>query len=69
MAVIWKLEDMTRKDELKHQISCTSKPQQWGKGGKREVEFHPVMTTSIEKPRHASDVLSKRKWGHDGQIS
>jgi hypothetical protein len=52
MAVIWKLEDMTRKGELKHQISCTSKPQQWGKGGKREVEFHPVMTTSIEKPRH-----------------
>ena len=68
MAVIWKLEDMTRKGELKHQISCTSKTQQWGKGGKREVEFHPVMTTSIEKPRHASDVSSKRKRGIHSQF-
>ena len=63
MAVIWKLEDMTRKGELKHAVSGTSKPQQWGKGGKREVEFHPVKATSIEKPRHTSDVSSKRKRG------
>lgn len=61
MTVIWKLEDMTRKGKLKHAVSCTSKPQQWGKGGKREVEFHPVMATSIERRRHASDVSSKRK--------
>ena len=61
MAVIWKLEDVTRKDELKYAASCTSKSQQWGKGGKREVEFHPVMATSIEKPTHISDVSSKRK--------
>ena len=33
MTVIWKLEDMTRKGKLKHAVSCTSKPQQWGKGG------------------------------------
>ena len=63
VAVIWKMEDMTRKGELKHAVSCTSKPQQWGKAGKREVEFHPLMATSIENPRHASDVSSKRKRG------
>ena len=61
MAVIWKLKDMTWKGGLKHTVSCTSKPQQWGKSSKREVEFHPVMATSIEKLRHASDVSSKRK--------
>jgi len=70
MAVIWKLEDMTRKGELKdcsEGLSCTSKPRQWGKGGKREIGFHPVMATSIEKPRHASDVSNKRKRGIHSQ--
>ena len=54
--------------ELKHVVSCTSKPQQWGKGGKREDEFHPVMTTSKEKPRQASNVSSKRKRGIHSQF-
>ena len=37
MAVICKLEDMTREGELKEcdNRKCKSKPQQWGKGGKR----------------------------------
>ena len=62
-AVIWKLEDMTRKGELKEcdNRTCTSKPQQWRKGGKREVSCSPVMSTSIVKPRHASDRPGKRK--------
>lgn len=70
MAVIWKLEDMTRKGELKEcdNRTCTSKPQQWGKGGKREVNCSPVMTTSIVKPRHASDGPGKRKRGIHSQF-
>ena len=69
MAVIWKLEDMTRKGELKEcdNRTCTSKPQ-WGKGGKREVNCSPVMTTSIVKPRHASDGPGKRKRGIRSQF-
>jgi len=61
---------MTRKGELKEcdNRTCTSKPQQWGKGGKREVNCSPVMTTSIVKPRHASDGLGKRKRGIHSQF-
>ncbi|KAL9980086.1 hypothetical protein ACROYT_G008629 [Oculina patagonica] len=70
MAVIWKLEDMTRKGELKESDTrtCTSKPQQWGKGGKRDVNFFPVMSTSVVKPRHASDGAGKRKRGVHSQF-
>lgn len=70
MAVIWKLEDMTRKGELKEcdTRTCTSKPQQWGKGGKRDVSLFPVMTTSVIKPRHASDVPGARKRGVHSQF-
>jgi len=70
MAVIWKLEDMTRKGDLKEcdNRTCTSKPQQWGKEGKREVNCSPVMTTSIVKPRHASDGPGKRKRGIHSQF-
>ena len=35
---------------------------------KREVNCSPVMTTSIVKPRHASDVPGKRKRGIHGQF-
>ena len=70
MAVIWKLEDMTRKVEFKDfdNRTGTSKLQQWGKGGKREVNCSPVMTTSIMKPRHASDGPGKRKGGIHSQF-
>ena len=55
MALIWKLEDMTRKSELKNitpdNRCCTSKPREWGKGSKWEVEFTPVMASKITKPR------------------
>ena len=41
MALIWKLEDMTRKSDVKNVTPnnrcCTSKPREWGKGSKREV--------------------------------
>lgn len=70
MAVIWKLEDMTRKGELKESDTrtCTSKPQQWGKGGKRDVNVFPIMTTSVVKPRHASDGAGRRKRGVHSQF-
>ena len=36
MAIIWKLDNMTKNSELQNSISdkrcCTSKPRQWGKG-------------------------------------
>ena len=65
MALIWKLEDMTRKSELKNitpdNRCCTSKPREWAKGGRREVEFSPVMALKITKPRHASDLPGSKK--------
>ena len=46
LAVIWKLEDITRKLELTNfspnNLPCTSKPRQWGKEHRREVQFHAV---------------------------
>ena len=57
MALIWKLEDMTRKSELKNII-----------GGKREVEFSPVMALKITKPRHASDLPGRKKRSIDSQF-
>jgi len=53
MADIWKLEDMTRKGELKecNNRTCTSKLQRWGKGGKRGVNCLsvPLMGQGKEK--------------------
>ena len=67
MALIWKLEDMTRKSELRNftpdNRCCTSKPRQWGKGHKREVEFHPVMASKVIKPRHSSDLPGRKRRG------
>ena len=72
MALIWKLEDMTRKSELKNitpdNRCCTSKPREWGKGGRREVEFSPVMALKITKPRHASDLPGRKKRSSDSQF-
>ena len=70
MAVIWKLEDMTRKEELEEcdNRTCISKPQQWSKGGKRVVNCSPVMTTCTVKPRHVSDGQGKRKRGIHSQF-
>lgn len=67
MAVVWKLEDMTRKSELiksvPDSLPCTSKPREWGKGNKREVEFHPVMASNLVKPRHSSDLPGRKRRG------
>ena len=63
---------MTRNSELQNSTPdnrcCTSKPRQWGKGNKREVEFHPVMASTIVKPRHASDLPAKKKRGIQSQF-
>ena len=72
MALIWKLEDMTRKSELRDftpdNRCCTSKPRQWGKGNKREVEFHPVMASNVIKPRHSSDLPGRKRRGVQSQF-
>ena len=72
MAVIWKLEDMTRKSELKNStpdnLPCTSKPRQWGKGHRREVEFHPIIASNIVKSRHGSDLPGKKRKGILSQL-
>jgi len=72
LAVIWKIEDMTRRSELTNSsvdsLPCTSKPKQWGKGHKREVEFHPVMACNIVKPRHASDLPGRKRRGVQSQF-
>lgn len=58
---------MTRKSELTKSrpngLPCTSKPREWGKGNKREVEFHPVMASNIAKPRHCSDLPGRKRRG------
>ena len=70
-----KLENMTRNSELQNftpdNRCCTSKPRQWGKGNKREVEFHPVMASTLVKPRHASDQYLlgiKEEYNHNFMI-
>jgi len=65
MALIWKLENMTRNSELQNSTPdnrcCTSKPRQWGKGNKSEVAFHPVMASTLVKPGHASGLPTRKK--------
>ena len=72
MALIWKLEDMTRKSELKNVTPdnrcCISKPREWGKGSKREVEFTPVMASKITKPRHVSDLAGRKRRSIESQF-
>jgi len=72
MALIWKLEDMTRKSELKivtpDNRCCTSKPRERGKGSQREVEFTPVMALKITKPRHASDLPGRKRRSIESQF-
>ena len=72
MAVIWKLEDMTRKSELTNSTPnnplCASKPRQWGKGHRRGVQFHPVMASNVVEPRHASDLPGRKRRGIQSQF-
>ena len=61
MAVIWKLDELSRKNEVKQvdNRSCTSKPRKWGIPGKRTVQHTPVMSQKLFKPRHTSDTPGK----------
>ena len=72
MAIIWKRENMTRNSEVQNSTPanrcCTSKPRQWGKGNKREVEFYLVMASTLVKPRHASDLPARKKRGIQSQF-
>ena len=65
MVIIWKLENTMRNSELQNSTPdnrcCTLKPRQWGKGNKREVEFHPVMASTLVTPRLASDLPARKK--------
>ena len=66
IAVIWKLDDMSRNKFKKHvydDCACTSKPRKWGIPGRREVEHEPVMASKLVKPRHQSDVPSRKRRG------
>ena len=67
-----KLENIMRNSELQNSTPdnrcCTSKPRQWGKGNKREVEFHPAMALTLVKPRHSSDLPAWKKRGIQSQF-
>lgn len=67
MAVIWKLDEMSRNNKLQKLIqddrACTSKPRKWGIPGRREVEHEPVMASKLVKPRHQSDTPSRKRRG------
>lgn len=67
MAVIWKLDEMSRNNKLQKPIrddrACTSKPRKWGIPGKREVEHEPVMASKLVKPRHQSDMPCRKRRG------
>ena len=51
--------------------TCMSKLQQWGKGGKREVNCsrNVVMTTSIMKPMHDPGQVKSRKIDPDSIVN
>lgn len=66
MAVIWKLDDITRKKEAYKPTddrACTSKPRKWGIPSRRKVDHKPVMESSIFKPRHESDIPGRKRRG------
>lgn len=67
MAVIWKLDDMSRNKQLCKPFDddrpCTSKPRKWGIPGRREVEHTPVMMSKILKPRHQTDTPGRKRRG------
>ena len=65
MAVIWKLDEISRKKTVEQveNRSCTSKPRKWGIPGKRTVQHNPVMSQKFFKPRHASDTSGRKRRG------
>ena len=47
MAVVWKLDEMSRNNEMKNQcendVPCMSLPRKWGIPGSRTMEHEPIM--------------------------
>ena len=67
VAVIWKLEEMSRNNEMKNQcendIPCTSQPRKWEIPGRRTVKHEPIMALKPIKPRHHADTPGHKKRG------
>ena len=65
MAVIWKLDEISRKDGVQPagKRSCTSKPRKWGISGKRTVQHNPIMTQKLFKPRLSLDIKGRKRRG------
>lgn len=67
MAVIWKLDEMSRNKLLTNQCKddrpCTSKPRKWGIPGKRTVMHEPIMASQFFKPRHQTDLPGRKRRG------
>ena len=67
MAVIWKLDEMSRNNEMENQcdndVPCTSKPRKWGIPGRRTVEHEPIMASKLIKPRHNADTPGQKRRG------
>ena len=62
---IWKLEEMSRNNDIKNQcendVPCTSWPRKWGIPGRRTVEHEPIVI--ITKPRHHADTPGYKRRG------
>ena len=67
MAVIWKLDEMSRNNEMENQcdndVPCTSKPRKWGIPGRRTVEHEPIMASKLIKPWHNADTPGQKRRG------
>ena len=67
MAIIWKLDEMSRNELVTNQCKddrpCTSKPRKWGIPGKRTVMHEPIMASQFFKPRHQTDLPGRKRRG------
>ena len=67
MAVISKLEEMSRNNEMKNQcendVPCTSQPRKSGIPGRRTVDHEPIMALKLIKPRHHADTPGHKRRG------
>ena len=67
MAVLWKLDEMSRNNELKNQckndVLCTSKPRTSGTPSRRTVEHKLIMASKLIKSRHHADTAGRKRRG------